>query len=89
VIQEGYQLITITTQDGRTLSGNLAGEDGQQVTLRLIGQETTIAKSSILSREKSAVSMMPEGLLKQLSSDDVRDLIAYLRTTSQVPLPKP
>jgi hypothetical protein len=33
--------------------------------------------------------MMPEGLLKQLPTDDVRDLLAYLRTTAQVPLPKP
>ncbi len=47
-----------------------------------------IAKSEILSREKSPISMIPEGLLKTLSTDEVRALIAYLRTTSQVPLPK-
>ncbi len=87
VIQEGYQLVTLTTRDGRTLAGNLAGEDDQQVTLRLIGQETVVAKSAILSREKSHVSMMPEGLLKTLADDDVRDLIAYLRTTRQVAVP--
>lgn len=46
----------------------------------MIGQDATIAKSEILSREKSAVSLMPEGLLKTLSNDEVRDLIAYLRT---------
>jgi hypothetical protein len=28
-------------------------------------------------------------LLKTLKDDEVRDLIAYLRTTSQVPLQKP
>ncbi len=32
---------------------------------------------------------MPEGLLKPLKNDKVRNLIAYLRTTVQVPLPKP
>jgi putative heme-binding domain-containing protein len=88
-IQEGYQLVTITTRDGRTLAGNVVAEDNRQVTLRLIGQDTLVAKSEILSREKSPVSMMPEGLLKLLSQDEVRDLIAYLRTTHQVPLPKP
>jgi putative heme-binding domain-containing protein len=87
VMQEGYHLITITTRDGRTLAGNLAAEDDQQVTLRMIGQDTTITKSEILAREKSAVSLMPEGLLKTLSNDEVRDLIAYLRTTKQVPPP--
>jgi len=84
VMQEGYHLVTITTRDGRTLAGNLAAEDDQQVTLRMVGQDTTVAKSEIQSREKSAVSLMPEGLLKTLSNDEVRDLIAYLRTTKQV-----
>ncbi len=88
VMQDGYQLVIITTRDGRTLSGNAAAEDAQQLTLRLIGQDTIIAKSEILSREKSPISMMPEGLLKSLTNDEVRDLLAYLRTTAQVPLPK-
>ncbi|MBL9186703.1 MAG: hypothetical protein JNK23_04445 [Opitutaceae bacterium] len=68
---------------------NAAAEDDQQLTLRLIGQDTVIPKSGILSREKSPVSMMPEGLLKHCSNDEVRDLIAYLRTTQQVPLLQP
>ena len=89
VIQEGYQLVTVTTRDGRTLAGNLVAEDEQQITLRMIGQDAIVAKAEILSREKSAVSMMPEGLLKMLSQDEVRDLIGYLKTTQQVPLPKP
>ena len=87
VIQEGYQLVIVTTRDGRTLAGNLVAEDEQQITLRMIGQDAMVAKSEILSREKSAVSMMPEGLLKMLSQEEVRDLIAYLRTTRQVALP--
>jgi putative heme-binding domain-containing protein len=89
VMQDGYHLTTITTRDGRTLAGNVANEDDQQLTLRMVGQDTTVPKSEIASREKSPISLMPEGLLKTLSSDEVRDLIAYLRTTSQVPLPTP
>ena len=89
VMLETYQLVTVTTRDGRTLSGNAAAEDAQQLTLRLVGQDTIIAKADILSREKSPISLMPEGLLKALSNDEVRDLLAYLRTTSQVPLPQP
>ena len=89
VMLESYQLVTVGTRDGRTLSGNVAAEDDRQLTLRLVGQDTTIAKSEIVSREKSPVSLMPEGLLKTLANDEVRDLLAYLRTTSQVPLPQP
>jgi putative heme-binding domain-containing protein len=87
VMQESYQLVIVTTRDGRTLSGIVAGEDTQQLTLRLVGQDTVIAKAEIMSREKSPISMMPEGMLKALTNDEVRDLIAYLRTTAQVPLP--
>jgi putative heme-binding domain-containing protein len=88
IMQEAYHLVVLTTRDGRTVSGIVAAEDAQQVTLRVIGQDTVIAKSEIQSREKLPVSMMPEGLLKALSDEEVRDLISYLRTTSQVPLPK-
>lgn len=87
VIQEGYHLVTIGTRDGRTLAGNIAAEDDSSVTLRLIGQETRVAKSDIVSREQSPVSMMPEGLLRNLSETEVRDLVGYLRTSHQVPLP--
>jgi putative heme-binding domain-containing protein len=54
----------------------------------VIGQDTVIAKSEIQSREKLPISMMPEGLLKALPDEEVRDLISYLRTTTQVPLPQ-
>ncbi len=89
VMAENYQLVTVTTRDGRTLAGNAAAEDAQQLTLRMVGQDTVVAKSEILSREKSPISMMPEGLLKSLATDEIRDLIAYLRTTTQVPVPTP
>lgn len=88
VMQESYQLVIVTTRDGRTLSGTVAAEDNQQLTLRMVGQDSIVTKSEILSREKSPISMMPEGLLKTLKDDEVRDLIAYLRTTAQAPLPK-
>ena len=31
--------------------------------------------------------MMPDGLLSTLKDDEVRDLIAYLASATQVPLP--
>lgn len=89
VMQDGYQLVTVTTRDGRTLAGNVVTEDAQQLTLRLVGQDTVVAKSEILSRDKSPLSMMPEGLLKSLTTDEVRDLLAYLRSTQQVSLSTP
>ena len=48
-IPEGYQLVTINTQDGRSYAGNIASEDDKQVTLRMIVGNVTLAKSDILS----------------------------------------
>ncbi|MCB1124610.1 MAG: c-type cytochrome, partial [Verrucomicrobiae bacterium] len=83
-VPDSYKLVTISTQDGRTYAGNLASEDDQRVTLRMIGQDIVIPKSDILSRQVSPMSMMPEGLLNALNDSQVRDLVAYLRTTHPI-----
>ena len=44
-------------------------------------------KEDIELRETSPVSMMPDGLLQSLSDDEVRDLVDYLASPHQVPLP--
>ncbi len=55
-----------------------------------MGQETgttLLPKEQVEKIKKSELSMMPEGLFNGLSETDVADLVAYLRTTSQVPVP--
>ncbi len=79
----------VTTRDGRTLAGNAAAEEARQLTLRLISPDTVIAKADLISRQKSPLSITPEGILKSLTNDEVRDLFAYLPTPARVPLPKP
>ncbi len=85
VMQDGYHLVTITTRDGRTLAGNVVTEDERQVTLRLVGQETVLAKSEIALRDTSPVLLMPEGLLKRLTSDEVRNLIGAAEGVQRIP----
>ena len=85
-IPEGYQMVVITTRDGRTYSGNVANETEREVVLRLVGADpVTIEKSAIQSRESPKVSLMPPGLLDTMKEDEVKALIAYLKTTKQVP----
>lgn len=79
-VAESYQLVTVSTQDGRTYAGLVYREDDQQLTLRIIGQDIVIPKSEILSWQISPMSMMPEGLLDALTDQQTRDLIGYLRT---------
>ena len=57
-----------------------------QLALRLIGAEpVAIDKADIQSREIHEPSLMPASLLSTLKDDEAIALIAYLRTTKQVP----
>ena len=86
-IQDDYKMVVITTQDGRTISGNITGESERQVTLRTVNQDALIInKSTIQTREQTEKSIMPEGLLNTLTEEEVLDLMAYMRTTIQIPL---
>ena len=80
-IQDDYKMVVITTRDGRTHVGNLAAENDRQITMRVVGKEpVVILKSSIQSREETPMSMMPPGLFKSLSDQEVLELVAFLKT---------
>jgi putative heme-binding domain-containing protein len=84
VIQDDYKLVVLTTRDGRIYSGNVVEENDRQVTMRIVGQDPVkISKSDIQSREVMEKSMMPEGLLNNLSEEAVLDLVAFLKTTEE------
>lgn len=81
-IREGFETMLVTTKDGRVLSGFLVDKDNQVVVLRGIdGQNVTIRQNEIDEMNQLRKSLMPEGLLKDLTDQQVRDLFAYLRST--------
>ena len=84
-IQDDYKMVMVTTRDGRTYAGNVAAESERTLTLRVVGQDAVvISKSNIQSHEKSTLSMMPEGMLQNLTDTEVLDLVSYLMSTRQV-----
>jgi putative heme-binding domain-containing protein len=84
-----YRMTVVLTADGRVVSGLLLDETESAITLRTLNDTVLVAKSEITSRELSNQSMMPEGLLATLSPAEVRDLIAYLASPTQVALRGP
>jgi putative heme-binding domain-containing protein len=79
-IREGFQTVLIKTKDGRALSGFLADNDPQMVTLRgLDGQDVRLPRSEITDLHVEPTSLMPDGLLEGLSDRELRDFFAYLR----------
>jgi putative heme-binding domain-containing protein len=79
-------MVMITTRDGRTYAGNIANQNERSIVLRVVGQDAVvISKSDIQSIDNSELSMMPEGMLDDMSTSEVLDLFAYLMlSTSQV-----
>jgi len=88
VVSADFRMNIITLKDGRVLTGIIAGQTTQTLTVRLLAQETTVERTEITKQEVSPMSMMPEGLMLAFQPDQVRDLIAYLMHPQQVPLPK-
>jgi putative heme-binding domain-containing protein len=81
-IREGYESFSAETKDGRLLTGFLADQDSRMVVLKTPdGQTVPLPRGELTSLEPVGASLMPEGLLSNLSDQQVRDLFAYLRST--------
>ncbi len=85
-IREGYENHAVLTADGRALSGFVEEQDAQVVVLKAAdGQRTVIERDDIEAMRALPTSVMPEGLLNELSEQQIRDLFAYLRATQPLP----
>jgi putative heme-binding domain-containing protein len=81
-IREGFAASLIATTDGRVLTGVVVEQDQNIVVLHgSDGKEHAIDRAEIDQVKPSPTSIMPEGLLKELTDQQVRDLFAYLRST--------
>ncbi|HZT82605.1 MAG TPA: c-type cytochrome [Gemmataceae bacterium] len=89
VVAREYQVSIVATKYGRVINGIVKREDERSLTLQTPNDVVTVAKDDIEAREQSRLSLMPEGLLQKLSDAEVRDLVAYLASPKQVPLPGP
>lgn len=87
VIARDYQVTNVWTKDDQILSGIASKEDDNTLTIVTDTTSTTIQKGEIETTKKSAMSMMPEGQLLSLAPQDLINLMSYLRTSAQVPLP--
>ncbi len=76
-----YLNYNVATSDGRVLSGVIADESVNSITLkRAEGVTDVIPRGQIEAITSTGQSLMPEGLEKGLAPQDFADLIAYLRS---------
>lgn len=79
VIGKDYQAVLVATTDGRQLTGLLVEDNDSRVVLKVQGGKLeTIARDDVAAQKLSKVSLMPEGLEKQLKPQELRDLFAYI-----------
>ena len=81
-----YVNYVASTTDGRTLTGVVVSETAAAVTLRRAdGAEDTIRRADLESLKSSGLSLMPDGVEKAMTPQDVADLFAYLRGIAKKP----
>jgi putative membrane-bound dehydrogenase-like protein len=78
-IKEGYVATSVSLKDGRRLQGYKVSEGGGELQLKDLGsgQVSRFALAEIQEHQESG-SLMPEGLIVNMTREELRDLIAYL-----------
>jgi putative heme-binding domain-containing protein len=88
VVGKEYLLNIFTMKDGSTISGMVKAETPEFVTVSMPGGTATDVKTSeIKERQQMDQSLMPAGLFETMTIEQVADLVKYLASSSQVPLP--
>jgi putative heme-binding domain-containing protein len=86
VVGKQYLTTVVAMKDGRVLAGVAKAQDESAVTLQTETETLVLPRPQIQRIKTTELSMMPEGLLAGFQEDEVRDLVAYLRSPKQVPM---
>ncbi len=85
-IQPGFHAYSCRLADGTEINGLISAETGNSLTLKLAdGSTQTVLRRSIVELNGGRMSLMPEGLEVGLNTQDMADLLEYLRVGPQKP----
>ena len=80
-IAQGFDTYAFITVDGKVITGFITSESADEVNVRQTnGLPLVLKKEDIDVRKKSEGSMMPKGLVDNLTPELLADLIAYLQS---------
>ncbi len=88
LIPDDYQLCMVRTKSGSILAGSIKKESEKSITLQTPNDQIVINQEDIEKIDTFPNSMMPDGLLLNLTDQEIIDLFSYLASDYQVPLPK-
>ncbi len=80
-IAQGFDTWAFATDDGKVHTGFVVLESAETVTLRdATGVSRELNQDNVEDRVKQEVSMMPQGIVGNLSPEQLADLISYLES---------
>lgn len=78
-IEQSYQATQVLTADSKVFNGKVIAEDNDILELQCNADEKCrIHQDDIITRSESKISLMPKGLEKSLSKQEMADLLAFL-----------
>ncbi len=86
-VSADFRMVVAALRDGRVLNGLVRAQTDRTLTLQTQTESLVLDRREIEELRPSPLSLMPEGLIDPLSEAEVRDLISYLMTPTQVPRP--
>jgi putative membrane-bound dehydrogenase-like protein len=79
-IDSNYVVYTVSLRNGRELTGMIAVETASSLTLKRADNQTDVVlRRDVESITSSGVSLMPEGLEKTISIEEMADLLSFLK----------
>ena len=81
-----YRMVVVSLADGRVLNGLVKARTDRTLTLQTQTEALVLDRADVEAERPSPSSLMPEGLIETLKADEVRDLVSYLMSRTQVPL---
>ncbi len=82
-----FRTLIAVLEDGRVINGVVTASTERTLTLQTAQEPVTLDRTLIESMQQSNTSLMPDGLLQNLTADQIRDLFGYLMSSEQAPLP--
>ncbi len=87
IVPADYRVSEVELKDDRDLTALIVARTERTLTLQTPTERLTIDRNEIVKIRETQSSLMPEGLLQGLKDQQICDLIAYLMSPTQVPLP--
>jgi putative heme-binding domain-containing protein len=80
-LAQGFETFSFLTTQGQTITGFVVSESAETITLRETnGLSKELKPNEIEERIKRELSMMPQGIVNNLTPEDLAHLIAYLQS---------